>query len=55
MDTHDNARLAPKGREAMVRSVVDHGLTKAQAARQFNTTSKTVSRILARNPARRAG
>jgi leucine-zipper of insertion element IS481 len=27
MDTHKNARLTPKGREEMVRSVVDDGLT----------------------------
>src|SRR5262245_8487345 len=44
MDTHQNARLTPKGREQMVRTVVDHGLTKAAAARQFNTTSKTVAK-----------
>lgn len=42
MDTHNNARLTPRGREDMVRAVVDGGLTKAQAARQFNTTPKTV-------------
>jgi hypothetical protein len=41
MDTHKNARLTPKGREEMVRAVVDCGLTKAAAARQFNTTPKT--------------
>src|SRR4051794_14083726 len=40
MDTHKNARLAPKGREEMVRSVVDRGMSKAAAARQFNTTIK---------------
>jgi transposase InsO family protein len=43
MDTHKNARLTPKGREAMVRAVVDGGLSKAAAARQFNTTPKTVA------------
>jgi transposase-like protein len=37
MDTHKNARLTPKGREAMVRAVVDGGLSKAAAARKFNT------------------
>jgi transposase InsO family protein len=42
MDTHKNARLTPKGREAMVRSVVDNGLSTAAAACQFNTTPKTV-------------
>jgi transposase InsO family protein len=48
MDVHKNARLTPKGREAMVRSVVDDGLSKAEAARQFNTTSKTVAKWIER-------
>jgi transposase InsO family protein len=48
MDTHKNAPLTPKGREHMVRSVVDCGLTKAVAARQFNITSKTVAKWVAR-------
>jgi transposase InsO family protein len=42
MDTHKNARLTPKGREAMVRVVVDDGMSIAAAAHQFNTTPKTV-------------
>jgi transposase InsO family protein len=42
MDVHENARLTPKGREAMVRAVVDDGLAKTVAARRFNTTPKTV-------------
>jgi len=44
MDTHKNALLTAKGREMMARAVVDYGLSKAAAARQFNTTSKTVSK-----------
>lgn len=44
MNTHNNARLTPTGREAMVRAVVEHGLSKAAAARQFNTTPKTVAK-----------
>ena len=44
MDTHKNARLTPKGREEMVRAVVDRGMTKAAAARQFHTTPKTVGK-----------
>jgi transposase InsO family protein len=48
MDTHKNARLTPKGREDMVRAVVDSGLSKAAAARQFNTTAKTVAKWVAR-------
>ena len=48
MDMHKNARLTPKGREEMVRAVVDCGLTKVAAARRFNTTPKTVAKWVAR-------
>jgi transposase InsO family protein len=48
MNTHNNARLTPKGREGMVRAVVEQGLSKASAARRFNTTSKTVSKWVGR-------
>ena len=48
MDTHKNAPLTPKGREAMVRSVIEGGLTKAAAAVQFNTTAKTVAKWVGR-------
>lgn len=48
MDVHNNARLTPKGREEMVRAVVDHGATCAQAARRFNTTAKTVAKWVRR-------
>ncbi len=48
MDTHKNAPLTPKGREALVRSVVEGGLSKAAAARQFNTTAKTVAKWVER-------
>jgi transposase InsO family protein len=48
MDTHKNARLTPKGREEMVRAVVDCGMSKAAAARQFNTTIKTVAKWVGR-------
>ncbi len=48
MDCHKNARLTPKGREAMVRLVVDRGLSKAAAARCYNTTSKTVAKWVGR-------
>jgi len=44
MNTHKNAPLTPKGREVMVRSVSEGGLSKAAAARQFNTTPKTVAK-----------
>ena len=48
MDTHKNAPLTPKGREAMVRSVVEGGLSKAVAARRFNVTAKTVAKWVKR-------
>ena len=48
MDTHKNAPLTAKGREMMVRAVVDCGLSRAAAARQFNTTSKTVGKWIER-------
>jgi transposase InsO family protein len=48
MDTHKNARLTPKGREEMVRAVVDHGLSKVAAAGQYNTTPKTVAKWVER-------
>ena len=48
MDTHKNAPLTPKGREAMVRSVIEGGLTKAAAALQFNVSAKTVAKWVKR-------
>src|SRR4029077_12741151 len=48
MDTHKNAPLTPKGREVMVRSVIEGGLTKAAAALQFNVTAKTVAKWVKR-------
>jgi transposase InsO family protein len=48
MDVHKNAPMTPKGREAMVRSVVEGGLSKADAAYQFNTTPKTVAKWVKR-------
>ena len=44
MNSHNNARLTPKGREDMVCAVVEQGLSKAEAARRFNTTPKTVAK-----------
>lgn len=48
MDTHKNAPLTPKGREAMVRSVIEGDLTKAAAAPQFNISAKTVAKWVKR-------
>lgn len=44
MNVHNNARLTPRGREEMVRLVVEDGLSKAEAARHFSTTPKTVAK-----------
>jgi transposase InsO family protein len=48
MDTHKNAPLTPRGREALVRSVTEGGLSSVAAARQFNTTPKTVAKWVER-------
>src|ERR671927_179099 len=48
MDTHKNASLTPKGRELMVRCVVEGGLSQAAAARQFHTSAKTVGKWVER-------
>jgi transposase InsO family protein len=48
MDNHKNARLTSKGREGMVRAVVHGGLSKAAAARKYNTTPKTVGKWVER-------
>ena len=48
MDVHKNAPLTPKGREAMVRGVMEGGLSKAGAARQFNITPKIVAKWVER-------
>jgi len=41
-DTHKNAPLTPKGREAMVRFVIEGGLSKAARSR-LNGSSERVS------------
>ena len=48
MNSHKNALLTPKGREAMVRAVVDDGLSVATVARLYRTTPKTVAKWVAR-------
>ena len=55
MNVHKNAPLTPKGREAMARSVVEGGLSRADASYQFNTTPKTVAKWVKRFRARRCG
>ncbi len=44
MNSHKNALLTPRGREPMVRAVVNDGLSKAVVARLYNTTLKTVAK-----------
>lgn len=48
MNVHNNARMTPKGREAMVRAVVEKGLKQTAAARKFNTTPRTVGKWVRR-------
>lgn len=48
MDTHKNAPLTPKGREAMVRCVIEGGMSKTATARKFNITPKTVAKWVER-------
>jgi len=43
--------LTPKGRETIARSVVEGGLSQADAAYQLNTTPKTVTKWVKRFPA----
>jgi transposase len=43
-----HVRFTLKGREAIVRSVNEGGLSKPAAARQFNTTPKTVAKWVER-------
>ena len=46
MDTHKNARLTPKGREEMVRAVVDRGMSNAEAARAESIASAMRSNVV---------
>ena len=48
MNSHKNALLTSKGRESMVRAVVDDGLSVATVARLYRTTPKTVAKWVAR-------
>ena len=48
MNSHQNALLTPRGREPMVRAVLDAGLNKAAVARLYRTTPKTVAKWVTR-------
>ena len=56
MNIHKNARLTPRRREEMALSVIEGGLTKAQAARAYDVSPKIVARWVERYKAEgRAG
>ena len=55
MDVHQNARLTPKGRETMVRAVVDNGASASEVARRFHTTVKNGQQMGQAVPDRRPG
>jgi transposase InsO family protein len=48
MNSHKNALLTPRGREPMVRAVVDGGLSKSTVADLYKTTPKTVAKWVGR-------
>ena len=48
MNSHKNALLTQRGREPMVRAVVEGGLSKAAVASLYRTTPKTVAKWVAR-------
>jgi transposase InsO family protein len=55
MDCHQNARLTPRGREALVLAVLEEGLTAKRAAARFAVSEKTVGKWLRRYRAEGAG
>lgn len=48
MNSHQNASMTPRGRETMVRLVVDDGHTVAAVARRFELSAKTVAKWVRR-------
>ena len=55
MNIHKNARLTRLRREEMARSVIEGGLCKAHAARQYGVTAKVVTRWVDRFKAEGSG
>ena len=55
MDCHQNARLTPRGREALVLAVLEEGLTAKRAAARFAVSEKTVGKWLRRYRAEGVG
>lgn len=48
MDVHQNAKLTPRGREEMVKLVIDSGWSARRAAAAYQVDPKTVSRWVGR-------
>jgi len=48
MDIHQNARLTPRGREALAKTVLLEGLTLNSAAAEFRVTARTVAKWVRR-------
>ena len=48
MDIHQNARLTPRGREALAKTVLFQGLTLSSAAAEFKVTARTVAKWVRR-------
>ncbi len=48
MDCHQNARLTPRGREALVLAVLEEGLTAKRAAARFAVSAKTAAKWVGR-------
>jgi len=48
MDIHQNARLTPRGREALAQTVLFQGLTLNSAAAEFKVTARTVAKWVRR-------
>lgn len=48
MNIHNNARLTPRGREILVRRIVEHGLRPEEAAQASGVTARTAYKWLGR-------
>jgi len=48
MDIHQNARLTPRGREALAKTVLFEGVTRNSAAAEFRVTARTVAKWVRR-------
>ncbi len=48
MDIHQNARLTPRGREALAKTVLLQGVTLNSAAAEFKVSARTVAKWVRR-------